>query len=496
MPAAVEHPGISSPDRRPVGVVVGGGYAAALVGVEIQILGQFVAQHPHDGRIPVGEGGVVGGGAGFGGSVAVQIVADGVQLIQILDFGQPVVVGVVGGERVHCPLRRGVEDGVLAGGAEPPGAVAGAVADDVDVPLGVDAGVAGGGLQLGGGLALHGDAGAAAYGVNAGGGGAMHFGVAVAVVDRGAAAGDLADQSAGVGAGVGGRHRAGGVAGGDGAAAVAGEAADVGAGAGAAVDFGGGVAGLDRAEVAADQSAADPGGGGGGDHAALGVAGADRGPRPDLPGQGADERPDAAHPRVHHPHIPDRPRGVDDVEQPAVERAAGDGQVGDGMAVAVEHRGVDPADGGPVGVGIRGGHRAAAVGVEVQILLQFVAGADAAGAAHPGVGGDVAGRERPHIRRGGGGRRPVAVQIPTDGVQLIQIRDLDQPVIVVIVVEHPLIGAVQPGVVAGRAEMPGVVDEGVRVQVDVPVGVDAGVAGGGLQLRCGVAGGGDDGVGC
>ena len=81
--------------------------------------------------------------------------------------------------------------------------------------------------------------------------------------------------------------------------------------------------------------------------------------------------------------------------------------------------------------------------------------------------------------------RAVAVQVPANGVELRQVGDVDQPIVVAVVVRPPLHAAhvLEDGVVIVRAEVPGVVPPGgvavvvVRVvQVQVPVGVDAGVA--------------------
>ena len=490
IPAAVKHCGVCPPDRRPVGVVIPRAHAPAVVGVEIQIRRQFVAQPPHYRRIPPAECRVIGRDAGFRRPVAVQIPPDGVQLRQRIHLGQPVVVRVVGGERPPRPLRRGVQQRVLPGGAETPGVIPGIVAVDRYIPLGVDAGVAGGRLQLGGGLALRGDAGAAGFAADAGRGRGLHRSVAIAGGYRRAAALNPSRQSADTGIGRRAGHPPRGIAGDDCSAAVkARQPADPDAAPRSSVDRYRGVAGLDRAYILADQPPQILGAGNG---AARGVAGADHAVGLDLPGQYPENCPAAAHLRINHPHIPDHPAAAQDVEQPPVQRPA-DGQVADGMPVAVKHRGVSSPDGRPVGVGIRGGHRHP-VGGEVQIRIQFVPGAVPRRAAHPAAGGPVVAGERPEIA---GGRRgcgnPVAVQIPADGVQLIQVADLDQPIVVAIVVNHPLVGGVQRRVLGGGAEVPGVVHESIPVQIDVPIFVDAGVAGGRLQLRRGVAGGGDAG---
>ena len=222
------------------------------------------------------------------------------------------------------------------------------------------------------------------------------------------------------------------------------------------------------------------------------------------------------HLRVRQPERTHHRAGAERREQPVVRGAAADEQVADHVALAVE-RGVEVrrvrrrrvrADGQPaaaavvVGVarvaGAAGVGGPVAVGVEVQIVLQLVAGAvvvvgvgGAGGAAH--VGAVVAERLAP-ARGVAGGRSAVAVQIPAHGVQLGEGADLDQAVVVVVVVaalEHRVGAAVaQRRVVRAGAEVPGGL-AGIVVVVHVhvrPGGVDAGGAGGGSQLARGAAG--------
>ena len=220
MPVAVKHRGISPPDRRPVGVFIPRPHAPAIIRVEIQIRRQLVAQPPHNRRIPPGEGGVIGRGAGFRRPVAVQIPPDRVQLRQRIHLGQPIAVRVVRGERPPRPLRRGVQQGVLPGRPETPGVIPGIVAVDGYVPLGVNPGVAGGRLQLGGGFALRRDAGAAGFTADAGRGCSLHRSVAIAGGYRRAAALNPSRQSADTGIGRRAGHPPRGIAGDDCSAAV------------------------------------------------------------------------------------------------------------------------------------------------------------------------------------------------------------------------------------------------------------------------------------
>ena len=202
-----------------------------------------------------------------------------------------------------------------------------------------------------------------------------------------------------------------------------------------------------------------------------------------------------------------------DLEQSDVVRGGPvDGQVADDMPVAVESGAVS-GQGVPVGIDVRTAHRVVAVGVKVQVGGQFVAVAHsgAAGAAHAGGG---AGEGGPVTVPVAGADGAVAVGVPADGVELGQGADLNQVVAVGVVVgdQLELAGAggvgdggggaaevkADDGVVVGVGECPGVVHAGGAVvvavgvvQVDVPVGVDAGAAvlGGGFEGGSSLSGG-------
>ena len=190
--------------------------------------------------------------------------------------------------------------------------------------------------------------------------------------------------------------------------------------------------------------------------------------------------PAPLHAGVDHAHAADNRSRVDLAEQPGMRSVSIDGQVGDGLAVAVEDGGVG-ADRGPIGVraGVCAVHGAVAIGVEVQVVAQFVPAA-CRRAAHAGdragEGGGV---------DGGVGRGAVAVQVVADGVELGEASDVDEVVVVVVVVDQQ--AAVGEHRIAGTAaEVPcvvGSVHRAVAVGVvGVPSGVDAGVAGGRLQI--------------
>ena len=136
---------------------VAGAYRNRRRGRVVIVVGQGAA---HAGRRD-GVGGGVGGGVGIGihRAVAVHIVADDIQVGQVVDLNEAVVVAVVvnalgvklfGGVVAAVVQRRvapGLErPGVGAGGTSVEGGVQGA-------PVGVNARVAGGRQQLGGGLA-------------------------------------------------------------------------------------------------------------------------------------------------------------------------------------------------------------------------------------------------------------------------------------------------------------------------------------------------------
>ena len=297
--------------------------------------------------------------------------------------------------------------------------------------MGVNAEVLRRGLQLGGGVAggcRQGGAGGDRVAADAGGGAAHDGGIAVAVGDAAGRAVHGSRQPAYVGAGAGAGGRAGGVAGDDRAGVkVARQPADAGAGGGAGVHRNRGVAGADHAGVFAHQPAG-PGAvaryrrgaalGIAGDYIAVEVAGQ----------QGAGLLP-AARPDGHigrgQPHIADDPAGAQRIEQPGVSAPGRDvdRQVGDGMPPAVKRRGIQGADGGPVGERIRGGHAVHPVGIEIQVAGQFVAEAPVR-AAQPrrggagGGSGKIPAGERPGVGYviAGSVGQPVAVQVVADGV--------------------------------------------------------------------------------
>ena len=98
---ALEGGGVGAADGRPVGEGVAGVHGAAAVVVEVEIVAQFVAGAgalaAHAG-FGAGKGGgkdESGGGAGGRDAVAVQVIADGVQLGEGSDLDQVVVVVVV-----------------------------------------------------------------------------------------------------------------------------------------------------------------------------------------------------------------------------------------------------------------------------------------------------------------------------------------------------------------------------------------------------------------
>ena len=201
-------------------------------------------------------GGVLGAFVGteprVHGAVAVQIPADGVELLQVADFNQAVVVAVVvnalGAELLRGVVAAVVQRRVLAG-LETPGVGAGGtgfVGGVQGAPVGVDAGVAGGGGQLGGGLA---------HAVSRGAVGvadvfAAGVEIPVAVADTGIVKGVAAAAQS----------------------ALAVQPADVPFGSGGGVDRAGGVAVVDDAPVLPHQSADIAAAAG---YRGAGVAGAD-----------------------------------------------------------------------------------------------------------------------------------------------------------------------------------------------------------------------------
>ena len=414
--------------------------------VEVQIVLQLVAfaasaLAAHAGDVAAERLGVAPDVAGGRGAVAVHVPADGVQLRQGADLDQAVVVQVVVAalrDRVHAAV---AQRRVLRVRAEVPrGFVRVAVVVHVEgVPAGEDAGGRRRRLQLRRGAA----------GALVGGGEAA--GLAVPVAQAGGAGGDAAVAGQAVaGRGRRAEHRAGGVAGDDGAEVGGGQAA------GQAVGHSAGgrrlrVAGDDdRTRLQHARQAAD-----------VGVAGR-RAARPDglQPAGGVarqrGHRPLAgAHVGVRQAQRAHHGAAAQGGEQAGVVAAAVDVQVVDGVAVAVERRvevgavvrrrgradGIPAAAAVVVGVArVAGAARvggAVAVGVEVQVPGQLVAGAGGrAGdgrAAHvrAGVGERAAGAA---VVRRVAGRGTVAVQIPADGVQLRERRDLDEAVVVHVVV--------------------------------------------------------------
>ena len=149
-----------------------------------------------------------------------------------------------------------------------------------------------------------------------------------------------------------------------------------------------GIAGLDGAGISANQPAHKDAAGGG-DGAALNVAGAHFGAAGDGSGQSAEEGAAALQVGGDHSSVADDAAAVQGIEQPGVAGGGGeaDGEVADGVALAVECRGVGVrgrADGRPDGLGVGGGY-GYAIGGEVRIRCEFVAGASL-GAAHSAGG--------------------------------------------------------------------------------------------------------------
>ena len=114
-----------------------------------------------------------------------------------------------------------------------------------------------------------------------------------------------------------------------------------------------------------------------------------------------------------------------------------DEQVGDGVSVALEHGVEGDADGVPAAAAVPEvvgrGDGAVAVGVEVEIDDQLIAGAARVGAAHADEADGECGVVRGRARRGG---FAVAVEVVADGVQLFERAYFDQPVAVGVVVHR------------------------------------------------------------
>ena len=439
--------------------VVGAVDRSVPVGVEVQIAGQFVAvagdEVAAEVALGIGEGDpvlvpVICGVSTQDGvdrhAVAVQVPADGVELVQTGDVDQAVVVHVVvildRGRRRRRTLPRQV--GVLALGAEGPQLVGvrRTVAVQVQVlPVEVDAGVIDGRLELVSALG-HAGFGRVAF---------AHLGFEARDVLVPVAVGYHAHRDAHQAANlrrsgvVGGGDRHSGVAGDDGSGKGANNivVADQPAGGPLAGDLAGGVAGDDPAGIDAHQHA--------GAAAVTGVDLAIRVHGNYVAAVAAHQRPDLGRRRgtgdidVQQPQVAQLARGHS--EEAHISRGPVDEEIADGMPVPVEDRLERRiclrADGFPaaaaVPVGVPGVGLPAAVGVEVQVGGQLVAVAAiirraAHAAGRIGEGGVVVGLVA-------GGYRSIPVQVPADGVQLGQGLDLDQAVIVGVVVHHVRRGA-------------------------------------------------------
>ena len=293
----------------------------------------------------------------------------------------------------------------------------------------------------------------------------MNRSIAVTVGDRRAAALNQAGQSADIGVGPRAGHRARGIAGDDGRAIVKPrQPADRDAAIRPSVYRYPGVAGADCAAVSAHQPAQIQTGRTG-HRAARGVAGGNLAGA--IAHQNAHHPPAAAHVGVNHPQIPDHPVSAQDIEQPG-KAASVDGQVADGMPIAVKGGIVTPPDRIPIRESIRGSHRHA-IGGEVQIRRQLIPGATHS-APHPRTRGrQIPAGERPGVGdiRAGGRRQPVAVQVMADGVQLVQRCHVNQPIVIPVIIRHhrPLRRRVQCRVLPGAgSEPPGVVREIILIQ--------------------------------
>ena len=311
----------------------------------------------------------------------------------------------------------------------------------------------------------------------------MHGRVPIAPVHGGAVAaggndipGKGADVVVAAAAGAG--HRAGGVAlahhaaGAGGNAHGAHQSAQVDVVVGAALHRRRGIAGYHLSIDVARQPAQRRLGPGGGHRAAAGVAVMHPAARFRRSHQNAGAAlvgvaPRAAgHIGVHQPHIPHHRPALQFGEQPGIARVAVVHQhIVDFVAVAVKDRPI-VAQRRKVGVGIRGGDRPAPIGVKIQILGQFVPHADPGGAAHPGAGAFDVRPDKPLAVSGivaGGGQDAVAVQVVTDGVQLVQGGYVDQPVVILVVIHDAARRGVDRGPLVGGSEPPGVVGEMIPV---------------------------------
>ena len=131
--------------------------------------------------------------------------------------------------------------------------------------------------------------------------------------------------------------------------------------------------------------------------------------------------------------------GTSVTKQPYRGNVSGiDGQIGNGMPVAI--KGCDVAiNGRPAGIIVAGSYTAAAVGVKVQVGIQFIADARAGvGISVGGVGAAVglraAGKCGSVGGRVSGGHLAGAVQVIADGVQLVQVFNFNEPVAVAVIV--------------------------------------------------------------
>ena len=262
---------------------------------------------------------------------------------------------------------------------------------------------------------------------------------------------DFADQSAEVegirAGGIGAGDITGGEAGDDVAAQ---QFADQSAGAavvmGAGVDGGGGVAGGDGAPLLDSAGQSADGGvdrAGEGDRAAADIAGGDGSPV--GAGQNADRLAVAGDGGVDQANVAHNAVGGQNADKSA-GLAAGDGlgHVAEDVAVALEYALVGPI--GRVPALLAGGG-------EVQVVHQFVAGADA-GAAHAGGGGGggadglavgvgrivfgaLAERDQDVL----GPNEAVAVVVVAEHIELGDVRNVDQAVVIGIVVDPVGAGA-------------------------------------------------------
>ena len=207
------------------------------------------------------------------------------------------------------------------------------------------------------------------------------------------------------------------------------------------------------------------------------------------------------HPAARHPGLPQRqpvdiPAAAYHPEQPqAFPVPPADVQVVNHIPVAREIGGVGiraaAANGLPplaaVPVGVAAVHAAAAVRVKVQIRGQLVPRAGGR-TTHP----RIRRAERRRVSRGPRlRRRPVPVRVIAHRVQPRQVVQINQVVIIPVII--PLRRLVQPAklqnrVVMPRTELPRIIVPRHPVHIHIPGAVNTRIAGGGLQLRRGMAG--------